>query len=416
MTDRDAVIVGAEARLVRVPVDPPRGDAIQQFDALEVPIVEVTDRMGRRGVGFGYTIGTGGTAILALIEDELLAFLTGQDARFIASLMRRLAKRIHALTPGCISSTALAAIDIALWDLAAHRANAPLYLLLGGAQDRIRLYNTHVGWLNRPLDEMIDLCEQAVERDGFTALKLKVGKPDIEEDCERVAKVRESVGRTTTIMVDANQSWTIDTAIARMRRLEPYDLYWIEEPLEATDLDGFVRLGQQTPVARAGGESLYSPAAFHECIRRSALDILQPDVARIGGITNAIAVCHLAAAANLPVAPHVSPELSVSVACAVSNSVFVEYVPQMEPILERPVARHAGFAIPFDAPGHGIAFNPEALDRYTVHRRGERLRPRRAEDKQIRGEAAASVRAWGGVPDAAAALGCRRGAPAPVEK
>src|SRR6185503_8663933 len=98
----------------------------------------------------------------------------------------------------------------------------------------------------------------------------------------------------------------------------------------ATDLEGFVRLGAHTTIARAGGESLYGIAAFHECVRRGALDILQPDVARVGGITNAIAVCHMAAAANLPVAPHVSPELSVAVACAVPNSVFVEYIPQME--------------------------------------------------------------------------------------
>ena len=360
----------AAVRLVRVPVDPPRGDAIQQFDALELPIVELTDRGGRRGIGFGYTIGSGGTAVLALIEDELLPAIVGSDARPIAGIMRQLTARIHALTPGCISSTALAAIDVALWDLAGLRTNTPLHLLLGGARDRVRLYNTHVGWLNRPLREMVDLSEQAVKRDGFTALKLKVGKPDVEEDCERVAKVREAVGPQTTIMVDANQSWAIDTAIARVQRLQRYDLYWIEEPLDATDLDGFVRLGQHTPVARAGGESLYSPAAFHECIRRGALDVLQPDVARIGGITNAVTVCHLAAAANLPVAPHVSPELSVAVACAVPNSVFVEYIPQMEPVLKRPIARRDGFAIPFDTPGHGIEFDPEALERFTVGVRG----------------------------------------------
>jgi L-alanine-DL-glutamate epimerase-like enolase superfamily enzyme len=213
---------------------------------------------------------------------------------------------------------------------------------------------------------MIDLSERAVKRDGFTALKLKVGKAEIEEDCERVAKVREVVGRTTTLMVDANQSWTIDTGISRIRRLEAYELYWVEEPFEATDLDGFVRLGQHTTVARAGGESLYSPAAFHECIRRGALDVLQPDVARVGGITNAIEVCHLAAAANLPVAPHVSPELSVTVACAVPNSVFVEYIPQMEPILARPITRRDGFAVPFEVPGHGVRFNPDALERFSV--------------------------------------------------
>jgi L-alanine-DL-glutamate epimerase-like enolase superfamily enzyme len=369
----DHLIVSAEARLVRVPVDPPRGDAIQQFDALELPIVEITDGAGRTGTGFGYTIGTGGTAIRALLQDELLDRLIGEDSRAIAGLTRRLAKHIHALTPGCVSSTALAAVDVALWDLAGIRANTPLHLLLGGAQDRVRLYNTHVGWLNRPVDELVHLSVEAVMRDEFTALKLKVGKPDPEEDRERVAKVREAVGRSVTLMIDANQSWTVDQAISRLRRLEACDLYWIEEPIEATDLAGFERLGRHTSLARAGGESLYSPAAFSEAVRRSALDILQPDVARVGGITNAMAVCHLARAANLPVAPHVSPELSVAVAAAVSNSVFIEYIPQMEPVLQRPLERQHGYAIPFDSPGHGIRFDPEALERFAVGEAAENL-------------------------------------------
>lgn len=359
-------LTSAEARLARVPVDPPRGDAIQQFDALELPIVSLVDASGHTGVGFGYTIGTGGSAILALLEDELLPKLDGVDPSGIAGLMSHLEKSIHALTPGCISSTALAAIDVALWDLAAKRANMPLYRLLGGARDRVRTYNTHVGWLNRPVEEMVDMSREAVTRDGFTALKLKVGKPDPDEDVDRVRKVREAVGPHVTLMVDANQSWRIDEAIARARQLERFNLFWLEEPLDATDLDGFERLGRHTTIARAGGESLYSPAAFHQCIRRGALDILQPDVARVGGITKAIQVCHAAAAAGLAVAPHVSPELSVTIATAVSNSVFVEYIPQMEPILKRPVLMRDGFALPLDTPGHGIEFDPRELERFTV--------------------------------------------------
>src|SRR5439155_9094187 len=104
----------------------------------------------------------------------------------------------------------------------------------------------------------------------------------------------------------------------------------------------------------------------HDAVRRQALDILQPDVARVGGITNAMTVCHLAAAANLPVAPHVSPELSITVAAAVPNSVFVEYIPQMEPLLTRPLMRRDGYGIPSDASGHGIDIDPDALERFTV--------------------------------------------------
>jgi Mandelate racemase / muconate lactonizing enzyme, N-terminal domain len=120
----DAFIVSADARLVRLPVDPPRGDAIQKFDALEMPIVDIADRSGHRGLGFSYTIGTGGTAILSLLHDELLHQLIGDDSRHIVRIMEHLRKSIHALTPGCVASTALVVIDVALWDLAGHRANA----------------------------------------------------------------------------------------------------------------------------------------------------------------------------------------------------------------------------------------------------------------------------------------------------
>src|SRR5204863_606751 len=174
-------IAKAESRLVRVPVDPPRGDAIQQFNALELPIVTITDSANRTGIGFGYTIGTGGSSILELLRAELLDWLIGQDARRTTFIHEYLSKSIHALTPGCIASTALAAVDVALWDLAGKRADSPLFVLLGGARDRVLAYNTDVGWLDRPLEEMVALSRQAVERDGFRALKLKVGKPDPHE-------------------------------------------------------------------------------------------------------------------------------------------------------------------------------------------------------------------------------------------
>ena len=361
-----AAIERAEARLVRVPVDPPRGDAIQKFSALELPMVTVWDGAGNSGLGFGYTIGTGGGAIVALLREALLPQLHGMDPRRIASVHDRLLRSIHALTPGCVSSNALASIDVALWDLAGHRTDTPLFALLGGARDRVPAYDTDVGWLDRPLDEMVALAREAVERRGFRALKLKVGKPDPAEDEDRVGRVRAAVGARVRLMIDANQSWTVGEAVRRLARLERYDLAWIEEPLPATDVEGHVALGRHTRIPRAGGESLYSPAYFAEYVRRGALDVLQPDVARLGGITPALRVCGLAQAANLPVAPHVSPELSVSVAAAVPNSTFIEYIPQMEPVLRRRVRLEDGDAVPPAAPGHGIEFDPAALARHAA--------------------------------------------------
>lgn len=201
-----STIVSVEVRLVRIPVDPARGDAIQKFDALELPFAYVTDKSGQEGVGFGYTIGTGGSTIAELLRRELAPILIGEDSARIAHLHQKLNASIHALTPGCISSTALAAIDVALWDLAGKRTKTPLHRLLGGARDKVPVYNTHVGWLNRPLDEMLDMCAQAVTKDGFKAVKLKVGKPDLDEDEERVAAVRKVIGRHNKLMVDATRA------------------------------------------------------------------------------------------------------------------------------------------------------------------------------------------------------------------
>lgn len=368
MERNECVIEKVVVRHIRIPNDKAYGDAIQKFTALELPMVWITDRSGNTGVGFSYTIGRGGSTVVELLQAELSDQLIGQDSSQIETLMHTLKGSIHSLTPGCLSSLALSAVDVALWDLAAKRARTPLSTYLGGAKKRVAIYNTHVGWLSRPLEEVVELSEQAVRRDQFRALKLKVGKKDPAEDEERVAKVRASVGPEIQLMLDANQSWTLDQAIKRLRAFERYDIVWIEEPLVATDVAGLKALGFHTSIARAGGESLYDLEYFFPNVAERALDILQPDVARIGGITPAMKVCHLAQAANLKVAPHVSPELSVVVACAVENSFFVEFIPQMEPVLKEHLKIQDGYALLSDRPGHGIVFDEAALEKYDVKR------------------------------------------------
>jgi L-alanine-DL-glutamate epimerase-like enolase superfamily enzyme len=374
VSTNDQQIKEVEARLFRVPINPAHGDAIQSFDALELPTVQITDGAGRTGFGFAYTIGTGGRAMTNLLRTELCPKLPGMDCRRITKVMHFLKSSVHALTPGCISSSALAAIDIALWDLCAKVAGTPLYKLLGGAKDKVLAYNTDVGWLNRSLDEMVALSQEAVNKHGFKAVKLKVGKPDAEEDEQRVAAVRKAIGPHTSLMLDANQSWFLPEAIKRSKRFEKYDIVWLEEPVPATNIDSFVRLGLHSTVPRAGGESLYAIEDFFQYLRQGALDVLQPDAVRIGGITNTMKVCALAQAAGLPVAPHVSPELSVTIAAAVPNSIFVEYIPQMEPILAKRVDLVDGYAVPPDVPGHGVKFDGEAMARLEVKDDGQQSR------------------------------------------
>lgn len=359
-------IVDVAVDLYRVANERPWTDAIQAFTALEVPMVRLTDASGLEGIGFGYTIGRGGTTIRALLDD-LASDLVGQDASRVRERSATLRHRIGALTGGPIASTALAAVDVALWDLAAKRAGLPLHVLLGGAKDRVRAYDTHVGWLNRPIDELVDQCRRAVAG-GFRALKLKIGRHR-DEDEARVAKVREAVGPHVRLYTDANQAWTVAEAIPWIRKLEKFDLGWVEEPLKATDVPGFRELRRHVRVPLAGGESLYRPESFLPFVEARALDVLQPDVARVGGIGPALDVCALAATADLKVAPHVSPELSVVVACATGCSRDVEFIPQMQPLLAETLSvDDEGCVSPFPGPGHGIPFDPAKLVAHHVPR------------------------------------------------
>ena len=162
-----------------------RTDAIQCFVSQQTPIVTITDADGASGTGYTYTIGTGGTAVLAHLRDDLAPKLKGMDAANIEAVWRALKYHTHATTPGAITALALAAIDTALWDLRAKRAGLPLWQLAGGARDRIPLYTTEGGWLHIETAALVDDALAAQAR-GFRGCKVKVGKPNPGEDVARL--------------------------------------------------------------------------------------------------------------------------------------------------------------------------------------------------------------------------------------
>ena len=261
-----------------------RSDAIQSFVTQETPIVRITCADGAQGTGYSYTIGTGGSSVLALLRDHLAPRLVGRDAAEIERLWKELFFHTHATAVGAITSLALAAVDTALWDLKCRRAGQPLWRCAGGAQPRVPVYTTEGGWLHHSRTQLIDEVRAAKEQ-GFRGAKIKVGRPAIAEDVDRLGAVREAVGDAFEIMVDANQAFTVAEAIRRARRFESLDLAWFEEPLPAEDLGGHVRLAASTSVPIAVGESIYSIQHFREYLQREACSIVQADVARIGGIT-----------------------------------------------------------------------------------------------------------------------------------
>ncbi|HEY9323366.1 MAG TPA: mandelate racemase/muconate lactonizing enzyme family protein [Agromyces sp.] len=358
-------ITAARASLVDLEVETMRTDAVQSFIKQETIFLEIDTADGLTGVGYSYTIGTGGRAVLSMLRDHLVPLLPGLDSRNVEGIWTELFRSTRATTVGAITSLALAAVDTALWDLRSRRAGEPLWQVAGGYRQRVPLYDTEGGWLHLPTDDLVAgaLASQAK---GLRGVKLKVGKPSIREDRDRLLAVREAVGADLHIMVDANQSMTSAEAIRRASAFEDADLYWFEEPLPADDVSGHARLASSTSIPIAVGESMYSIAQFRDYLHRDAAGIVQVDVARVGGITPWLKVAHLAEAYNVAVCPHFLMELHVSLVAAVPNGAYVEHIPQLRGITKTELVIEDGSAVAPSTPGLGIDWDADEIDRRRV--------------------------------------------------
>ncbi|MGV2100156.1 mandelate racemase/muconate lactonizing enzyme family protein [Rhizobium sp. 21-4511-3d] len=354
-----------EIRMVDLAPKVKRTDAIQSFVSQETPIVTITDSDGATGIGYSYTIGTGGSSIMRLLSDHLVPLLIGEDADCIEAIWHKMEFATHATTIGAITALALAAVDTALWDLRAKKQGLPLWKLAGGAKDSCPLYTTEGGWLHIEKEALVEDALLAKSK-GFSGSKVKIGKPHGAEDYARLSAVRAAVGDGFEIMTDCNQGFMVDEVIRRAARLKELDLAWIEEPLPADDLDGHIRLSRSTATPIAVGESIYSIRHFREYMQKGACSIVQVDVARIGGITPWLKVAHAAEAFDIPVCPHFLMELHVSLVCAVQNGKYVEYIPQLDQLTTKGMEIRDGRAIAPSEPGLGISWDWLAVEARSI--------------------------------------------------
>lgn len=355
----------AEILQVSLPPIVPRTNSIQSMTHQETPIVRLVDVDGVVGVGYCWTRGLGASAVVAMLRDHMLPRLIGRRSDAIDALWQDLFWSTHAMSIGPVTSLSLAAIDVALWDMCGKRESRSLWRMAGGVQPHLPLYAGDGGWLHLAESELVEQATEAKSR-GFSGVKLKVGRPRLDEDLRRVAAVRGAVGSDVDVMVDANQGFSLAESMRRARAFESARLTWLEEPLPAEDIEGHVKLAARSDTPVAVGESLYHPSQFRDYFARGACSVAQPDVAYVGGITPWLKVAHMAEAFNIEVCPHYLMELSVSLACGVPNGTWLEYIPQLELITESRLDVREGKAIPPDVPGTGIVWNADALTRYQV--------------------------------------------------
>ncbi|HLH36544.1 MAG TPA: mandelate racemase/muconate lactonizing enzyme family protein [Alloacidobacterium sp.] len=385
------MIIQLQPGLAETPIQPLKITAVEPF-LLHVPVTgnSVADSMhhlthwGVAGVvlrtdgglcGYGYT-GTHGHLGSDLLITDCIArvyapLLLGESIHHVNFVWRKLYHFPPSQWVGRagITQLALAAVDIALWDLKAKAAGLPLWRLLGGSSPQgIAAYNTDAGWLNLSLEDLVANCRRSVEEHGFKAVKVKVGLPDPRRDIARVEAIRHAVGSDIRIMVDANGRCDLPAALELGRHFDDLDVTWFEEPLWYDDVEGHQRLAQSMRTPIAIGEQLYSLDAFAAFTRANATHYVQPDATRLGGITEWWQVADLARAHRLPVAPHIGDmmQIHLHLALAHASCSILEYIPWTRDCFVEPATITDGQFVSPVMPGAGTTLREDSMARFGV--------------------------------------------------
>jgi L-talarate/galactarate dehydratase len=359
-TDR---ITWIKLSLVFLPLKAPISDAKvltgRQKPMTEIAFLfaEIATRDGHAGIGFSYSKRAGGPGLYAHAK-EIAQNLLGEDPNDIARLWEKLMWAGASVGRSGLATQAIAALDIALWDLKAKRANLPLAKLLGAHRDSVQCYNTSGGFLSMPIEQVLENTSKALAS-GIGGIKIKVGQPDPMIDLKRVQAVRDHLGANVPLMVDANQQWDRTTAHRFGRILEQFNLAWIEEPLDAYDAEGHAALAAQLDTPIASGEMLTSVAEHWELIRNDAVDFVQPDAPRVGGITQFLKIAALADHKGLRLAPHFAMEIHLHLAAAYAREPWVEHFEWLEPMFNERLEIEAGRMIVPNRPGLGFSLSAQ---------------------------------------------------------
>ncbi|MCB0062956.1 MAG: mandelate racemase/muconate lactonizing enzyme family protein [Caldilineaceae bacterium] len=318
---------------------------------------EIETSAGHAGMGFTYTLRTGGPAQFAHAV-EIAPGLLGEDPNDIGRLWNKLAWASASVGRSGVATQSIAAIDTALWDLKAKRAGLPLAKLLGAYRDRVRCYNTSGGYLQASVEEIIDKAAQSLER-GIGGIKIKVGHPDRSVDLARVAAVRKQLGDQVPLMVDVNQQWDRTTALRMGLALEQFNLEWLEEPLDGYDVEGHAALADHLVTPVGTGEMLTSTREVAAYIQRGAIDLVMHDAPRVGGITPFLKVAAMAEDAQLILAPHFVMEIHLHLAAAYPHAAWVEHFEWLEPAFNERLEIRDGHMLVPDRPGLGFTLHEQ---------------------------------------------------------
>ena len=321
-------ITGVETDLLKPPPGPPIYDALQTLDVDKGSVVlRIRTDAGITGwasSSFGNR-GEGARVVQTILEYEVKPAIMGKDPAFPRRLRAELWKAMNYHGVTGVAQFAVAATDIALWDILGKGAGLPVYKMLGAYRDRMPVYSM-CGWyydndadLSRFKRQVTDAVEQ-----GYKAVKIKVGKYSLEDDVGRIRLALDTIGKDRRLMVDANQVFDHKEALRRGRIYQEMGCYWFEEPLPPHDMEGFARLAQALDMRVATGENLNTTYEFADLIARRGADVVQPDNRRAGGVTEWMEIAAIADGYGIEVASHGGGSTNLNMLLAMPNAIYME--------------------------------------------------------------------------------------------
>lgn len=357
-----------EVYLVSAPIQKAIADSTRKVETIGYVVVRLRTDDGTDGVGITYHE-VGGEAIRQLIKKDLMEHFVGKDPFETEAIWNEIFHFFRGVARKGLAFCALSALDIALWDLKGKYLGMPLFRLLGGTKSCLPIYASG-GWTSLSEDELVEEMQHMVKW-GYKMVKLKVGVDSGRahiEDVRRVKRVRAELGDDVNILIDANNAYQSGVAVSVANQLADSNITLFEEPVLADDIFGLARIRQQTAIPVATGEHEYTKYGFRDLIVNNAVDIVQVDVTRCGGLTEWMKIAALTQAWNLTLAPHSMEYIHMHLMGAVPNGLFLERLLIFEPLNERvfvdpPTPQNGFLEIP-QKPGLGLELNESNLRKY----------------------------------------------------
>jgi L-alanine-DL-glutamate epimerase-like enolase superfamily enzyme len=361
-----AAITRVSADAYTIPTDAPEADGTFEWHSTTLIVAEV-EAAGVTGLGYTYS----DASVATLIRHTLADALCGEDASQLQRLWLRMQRRVRNLGRAGIAATAISALDCALWDLHAKRLNVPLLKLLGQARDSVPVYGSG-GFTTYTDAQMREQLGGWAHDDGCHWVKIKIGS-EWERDVARVRAARDAIGPNVGLFVDANGAYDRKAALHYAAQFAQHDVQWFEEPVSSDDLAGLHAIRCTAPVGMqiAAGEYGYTGDYFRRMLEAQAVDVLQADASRCGGITGFMQAAHLANTFHVPLSAHCAPALHLHVTAAVPGLCHQEWFhdhARIESMLFDGAPRLADGRIAPDLsrPGCGLEFKRDDARRYAV--------------------------------------------------